>query len=71
MRNDTVFVRRDVADSAVNACRVLVTTCESRVANLKRQVAVSDSLLVQMSQYKTILPWVAASAVVLGALIAR
>lgn len=71
MRNDTVFVRRDVADSVVSACRVLVTTCESRVANLKRQMAVSDSMLFEITRYKTLMPWVAASAVVLGALIAR
>lgn len=31
-RNDTVFVARDAADAAVNACRAVILICEARVA---------------------------------------
>lgn len=38
MRADTVYMRRDVADSAVTSCYAMVETCEMRVANLREQV---------------------------------
>jgi hypothetical protein len=42
MRADTVYVRRDIADSAIQACSVLVSTCERRVMNLSTQLRVMD-----------------------------
>lgn len=42
MRADTVYVRRDIADSVVDACFTLVSTCERRVSNLQAQVYTLD-----------------------------
>lgn len=42
MRADTVYVRRDIADSVVDACFALVSTCERRVSNLQAQVYTLD-----------------------------
>lgn len=42
MRADTVYVRRDIADSVIDSCFVLVSTCERRVANLQTQVYTLD-----------------------------
>ena len=36
-RNDTVFVPREVADQAVQACRAALTTCEIGWANAKAE----------------------------------
>lgn len=44
-RNDTVFVPREVADSAISSCTAVLNTCEEQKANLTARLAVADSLL--------------------------
>jgi hypothetical protein len=64
MRADTVYVRRDVADSAIASCALVVTSCEERVANLRQQVVVWYDAKESEEQSKRRWRWVAS---VLGA----
>lgn len=45
MRNDTIFIPREVADSAVSACRAVVLTCELQKANLTARLAIAESTI--------------------------
>jgi hypothetical protein len=64
MRADTVFVRRDVADSAIASCALVVMSCEERVANLRQQVVALDGASQSEAESKRRWRWVAS---VLGA----
>ena len=46
VRNDTVYVRRDVADEALASCTAVVLSCEARVGLLTRALAVAESARV-------------------------
>jgi hypothetical protein len=50
-RNDTVFVPRAQADTALASCTAVLETCEQQKANLTARLAVADSLLA-MSEHK-------------------
>jgi hypothetical protein len=43
MRGDTVYVSRDVADEAVNACKATVQTCEQEKKVLTELFRIADS----------------------------
>lgn len=45
VRNDTVYVPRDRADSAIAACSAVTETCEQQKANLTARLAIADSML--------------------------
>lgn len=64
VRNDTVFIPRDVADSAISSCRAVVTTCELQKANLTARLALAESTIA----HKDIKPvfWAAGIGMILG-----
>ena len=64
MRADTVFVRRDIADSALASCALVVTSCEERVTNLRQQVVALNVASQNEAESKRRWRWVAS---VLGA----
>lgn len=45
VRNDTVYVRRDVADSAIAGCQTVVLSCEARVRVLSQSLAIAESTI--------------------------
>lgn len=57
--DSVVYVPRDAADSAVNACVAAELSCERRVANLNEQVRVADSLAF-LERLRAARPWMAA-----------
>jgi hypothetical protein len=66
MVNDTVYIPRAVADSAITACRLVVTTCEAQKANLTARLAIAESSLTAKSKRS---PLTAIKWAVIGAII--
>lgn len=76
VRNDTVYVRRDVADSAIAGCQAVVLSCEARVRALSQSLAIAESTIrfAPVPRRKTsltaLVPAALAGGIILG-LIAR
>jgi len=64
LRNDTIFIPREVADSAISACRAVVLTCESQKANLTARLAIAESTLAKKDV--TPLLWAGGIGMILG-----
>lgn len=64
VRNDTVFIPREVADSAISSCRAVVTTCELQKANLTARLALAESTLAH-KDLKPVL-WSAGIGLIIG-----
>lgn len=64
VRNDTVFIPREVADSAISSCRAVVTTCELQKANLTARLALAESTIAHRD-VKPVL-WAAGVGMILG-----
>lgn len=64
VRNDTVFIPREVADSAISSCRAVVTTCELQKANLTARLALAESTIAHRDM-KPVL-WAAGVGMILG-----
>lgn len=64
VRNDTVFIPRDVADSAISSCRAVVAICEMQKANLTARLALAESTIAHRD-VKPLL-WSAGIGMILG-----
>lgn len=64
VRNDTVFIPREVADSAISSCRAVVMTCELQKANLTARLALAESTIAHRDM-KPVL-WAAGIGMILG-----
>lgn len=66
--DSVVYVPREVADSIVVACRLVVMTCEAQKANLTARLSVAESLLAAPHKRTKPLLW-ALGGIVIGAAI--
>lgn len=53
VRNDTVYVRRDVADAAVEGCKLTVLTCEQRVEVRDKRINNLEQQIKKMPQERS------------------
>jgi len=56
---DTVYMRRDVADSAVMSCYAVVETCELRATNLGEQIVALRGVVEEEARARKRWRWVA------------
>jgi uncharacterized membrane-anchored protein YhcB (DUF1043 family) len=71
MRADTIYVRRELADSLVASCQSLIITCEQRVANARAQTRLADAAWQRAERRARWLPYAATAGVILGVVIAK
>lgn len=64
VRNDTVFIPRAAADSAVSTCRAVVQTCDEQKANLTARLAIAESTIA----HKPVTPlvWAGGIGLIIG-----
>lgn len=71
MRADTVYIRRDMADSIVKQCGLVIVSCETRVANARAQIDALNAQWHASRRKERALTYAVPLAFVLGAIVAH